>query len=353
VILGAGLAVLAAAAPGDVAGAHSSPDVVLKWNQLIQSTLPPPGNPLTPRFYAMTHIAMFDAVNAIEREFEPYRVRLRSGARGSTTAAAAQAAHDVLVALNPTSAPAYDEALAADLGDNPSGFVRRGAAIGARVASEVLAWRQQDGWVASTFPPYVEPPLPGRWQPTPPAHAGRRVHPSPAGRADGARLGDPVPSPAPSAAHEPAIRGRSQRGQAPGQIGRRGTDRGADGHRPAVVGRGHDDRFFPAWNNVARDVARGLPLVDTARVFVLVNVSIHEALQTTQASKFVYGMWRPVTAIRAADLDLNPETDPDPTWLPLITTPPIRRMPATWRPSAPARRARSSSCPGRTTCPWP
>ena len=75
---------------------------------------------------------------------------------------------------------------------------------------------------------------------------------------------------------------------------------------------------------MARDVvlARQLSLVETARVFVLVNVSIHDALQTTQASKFVYGVWRPVTAIRAADTDLNPDTDPDSTWLPLITTPP-------------------------------
>ena len=75
---------------------------------------------------------------------------------------------------------------------------------------------------------------------------------------------------------------------------------------------------------MTRDVvlARNLSLVETARVFVLVNVSIHDALQTTQASKFVYGVWRPVTAIRAADTDLNPDTDPDSTWLPLITTPP-------------------------------
>ena len=46
-----------------------------------------------------------------------------------------------------------------------------------------------------------------------------------------------------------------------------------------------------------------------ARLFVLVNVSIHDALQTTHASKFVYGVWRPVTAIRAADTDLNAGTD--------------------------------------------
>ena len=46
-------------------------------------------------------------------------------------------------------------------------------------------------------------------------------------------------------------------------------------------------------------------------MFVLVNVSIHDGLQTTQASKFVYGLWRPVTAIRQADTDLNPATEAD------------------------------------------
>jgi hypothetical protein len=171
-IFGATLvAALAAAAGHDIEATHSSAAVVLKWNQLLQSTLPQPGNPQTPRFYSMMHIAMFDAINAIEREFEPYRVRLRPGLGGSTEAAAAQAAHDVLVALNPSATAAYDEALAADLGDRPSEFVRRGAEIGAHIAKEILAWRQNDGWVVSAFPPYAEPPLPGRWQPTPPANA--------------------------------------------------------------------------------------------------------------------------------------------------------------------------------------
>ena len=65
------------------------------------------------------HIAIFDAVNAIEREFEPYRVRLRGWAGGSPHAAAAQAAHDVLVALIPDSTAIYDAALAEQLGEHP------------------------------------------------------------------------------------------------------------------------------------------------------------------------------------------------------------------------------------------
>ena len=78
------------------------------------------------------------------------------------------------------------------------------------------------------------------------------------------------------------------------------------------------------WNSIVRDVTRErrLSLVETARAFVLVNVSIHDALQTTQTSKFVYGLWRPVTAIRQADPNLHPGITPDPTWLPLLGTPP-------------------------------
>jgi hypothetical protein len=92
----------------------------------------------------------------------------------------------------------------------------------------------------------------------------------------------------------------------------------------AASGTGTATNYASIWNNIARDVtqARGLSLIETARVFVLLNVSIHDGLQTTQVSKFVYGLWRPVTAIRGAADDLNPATDADPTWLPLLPTPP-------------------------------
>jgi hypothetical protein len=324
-ILGATLAAVATVTTGhDIEANHSPAAVVLKWNQILQSSLPQPGNPLTPRFYAMTHIAMFDAINALERDFEPYRVRLRPGLWGSSEAAAAQAAHDVLVALNPTATAAYDAALAEDLGSKPSGFVRRGAEIGAFVAREILMWRQQDGWVVPAFPPYVEPPLPGLWQPTPPANAAATFthlqHAAPMALVSATQV-LPLPPPSLTSARYAADLNEVK------LVGK--SDSGARTEDQTAIARlwsgvGTTTGFFPVWNNVARDVvlARNLSLVETARVFVLVNVSIHDALQTTQASKFVYGVWRPVTAIRAADTDLNPDTDPDPAWLPLITTPP-------------------------------
>ena len=78
------------------------------------------------------------------------------------------------------------------------------------------------------------------------------------------------------------------------------------------------------WNNVARDTARskGLDLVDTARVFALLDVSMNDSILTSQSSKFVYGLWRPVTAIRRAAEDMNDLTEADPTWSSLLTTPP-------------------------------
>jgi hypothetical protein len=82
--------------------------------------------------------------------------------------------------------------------------------------------------------------------------------------------------------------------------------------------------FQHVWNIVADTVAQsqGLSLIDTARLFALLNVSLHDGLQTSFTSKFTYGLWRPVTAIRRAAEDLNPDTDPDATWTPLLATPP-------------------------------
>jgi hypothetical protein len=85
-----------------------------------------------------------------------------------------------------------------------------------------------------------------------------------------------------------------------------------------------DIGFFHVWHMVARDLAasQGLSLVDTARMFVLLTVGLHDGLQTSFTSKFTYGLWRPITAIRRAGEDQNPATDADPTWTPLLPTPP-------------------------------
>ena len=309
----------------EVRAGESAAGVILEWNQILQDTIPKPVGVLSPRYYAMMHIAMFDAVNTVDREFEPYRVR-RHGAGGSAEAAAAQAAHDVLVAINPSAAGVYDAALAQQLGTQPSGFVRRGAAVGAFVAGEILAWRQNDGWIVTSPVPYSEPALPGRWQPTPPGNAAAAFthlqHAAPMALLSSTQF---LPSPPPSLTSEKYAADFNEvkvlgRVDSPART----AEQTAIARLWAGAGIGGATDFFAVWQNVARDVARdrNLSLVETARLFALMNVSIHDGLQTTQTSKFVYGVWRPLTAIRGAADDLNATTDADPGWLSLLGTPP-------------------------------
>jgi hypothetical protein len=67
---------------------------------------------------------------------------------------------------------------------------------------------------------------------------------------------------------------------------------------------------------------RNLDIVDSARMFAAVLMSVADASIAIWYSKHHYGFWRPITAIRLADTDGNPATSPDPAWTPVIATPP-------------------------------
>ena len=155
-LFGATVAVALLAGTGlELRATRPTANIVIEWNQILQDTIPGAGGVMAPRFYSMVHIAMFDAVNAIEREYTPYRVRLRDRGRGSPEAAAAQAAHDVLVALNRRR---WRSMLRRSSGSSarrlPSSCagVRRSARGSPR---KMLAWRQNDGWMVTGVPPYV------------------------------------------------------------------------------------------------------------------------------------------------------------------------------------------------------
>jgi hypothetical protein len=297
----------------------ASADVVLEWNQLLQATLPANASLAAPRFYAMMHIAMFDAANSVEREYSSYRVKARHGWGGSAEVAAAQAAHDVLVALIPASTTVYDAALAARL-DGVWPHLASSVGIGSLVAREILAWRQDDGW-AATPPPYVLPPFPGLWQPAPGA-AVFTQYPQviPFALLTGTQY---LPSPPPTLTSERYAKDFDE-------VKRLGSatsaERTIDQTQIArlFAALGTRTNLYMLWNNVARDLVRerNLDLLEAARLFVLLNVGIIDGVQTTMSSKYVYGLWRPVTAIQRAGEDLNPLTDADPGWTPLLTTPP-------------------------------
>ena len=301
------------------------PNIVVQWNQILQMLFgPAPGTQL--RALPMMHIAMFDAINSIEDVYTPYRVHIKGSRGASAEAAAAQAARDVLATLYPAQQGTFDAALAEQLASVPPGLARQGREIGRQAAQAVIEWRTGDGWptVIAPDPAYVLPPFPGLWQPTPPANsfATFTFYPNvvPFAMLTSTQF-LPVPPPTlTSARYARDFNEVKLLGSAASAV------RSIEETLMAQVFGGVNTTigFFHVWNIVAGTVAQqqGLSLLDTARTFVLVNVGLHDGLQTSFTSKFVYGLWRPVTAIRRADEDLNPDTAPDPMWTPLLPTPP-------------------------------
>jgi len=315
--------VVAALGLASVPAGATNADVIVEWNQLLQAHIPSTASLLTPRYFAMLHIAMFDAANAIEHQYSPYHARLAAYPGASPEAAAAQAGHDVLAALIPTpdAKAVFDAALQARLAAIPPWRAAAGVAVGRRAASDIIAWRATDGSSAPN-PPFVLPLLPGLWQPTStqPAAFVNFGKVTPFALLTSTQY---LPDPPPTLTSERYTADWDEvrlLGSATSTV--RTAEQTQTARLFASVGNG--TIHFMMWNLVARDVARqsNWSLLETARLFALMNAAMHDGLQTSHTSKFVYGLWRPVTAIRRADEDLNPATVADPVWTPLITTPP-------------------------------
>jgi hypothetical protein len=299
-----------------------SGDVVFHWNEILMQSLPSTPAPV-PLFrnMALVQVAVFDAVNAIDRSYEPYAADVKASRGASKEAAAAQAAHDTLSALYPSRQAVFDAALAEDLADIPQDRARRGIAVGQEVARQILQLRADDG--ASTPVAYTPPNNdPGQWQPTPPdnspAGAANVPHITPFAIESNSQF-RPAPPPALTSAEYAAAFNEVK------EIGSvNSTSRTADQTETAMLWR-LPLTNLQVWNRIAQDVAdaRDTNLADTARLFALLNVSINDGLHTSFASKFHYALWRPVTAIRRAGEDRNPATTPDPKWTTLHpSTPP-------------------------------
>jgi hypothetical protein len=332
--LRAGVALAAVAACGAFtaaaeAGWAEDREVVIEWNGLLTASMPPTAGLFTPRYYAMLHIAMFDAANSVERDYEPYHIAVQANPAASVEAAAAQAARDVLAALVPAAEASFDAALQNRLAKIHPMRAARGAAIGKTVAQAILDWRTGDGAEQPNLP-YVPPALTGVWQPASPGQVAAFVQfanvapfalPTPT-------LHFSVPSPLLNSAEYAAD---VEQVKSVGSID--SAVRTADQTLTArlFAGAGYTPSLpFALWNHVTRDVARAksLSLVATARAFALVNAAMHDGVQSTHTAKYIYGLWRPIHAIRRADEDLNDQTAADPSWTPLINTPPYPSHPS-------------------------
>ena len=275
------------------AGGHGRPAgddaaVITEWNAIAEGVVPTSAGPVLARNYSMMHIAMFDAVNAIEGGYQAYRVRLPASRFASSEAAAAQAAHDVLVSLQPAGTATYDAALAARLAKIPAGRAQYGVQIGREVAKKVLQWRLNDGW--ETPQSYTPPALPGLWQPTPPNFPTAAF----------VQAGDSKPLAVPTPYYfmprrPPALNSQEYADAVDDIMEIGGVTSAVRTAEQTLQARlwasvGYVTNWGGAWNQVARDLARArkLSIVDSARLFVLLNVSMQDSVHTAQASKFVF-----------------------------------------------------------------
>jgi len=306
--------------------AAKSVNPVVQWNRTLLVIVRTPGaQPATvhpTRSFAIMHAAIYDAVNAIDRTHEPYLVRLTAVPRvASQDAAAASAAHEVLVSLYPKFQTLLDAQLQQSLSSIHDGQDQaEGIAIGKTVADQILALRSNDGSNAPPVP-FVFGSAPGDYQSTPPNFPKQpqfthwsHVTPFALERANQFRPGPP-----------PALTSDSY-SDVFNEVKSLGIA-GSTSSTPdqALTGRFWNGAIQNYWNEITQTATlrHELTTAQSARLFALLNFSLADGVIAFYDAKYTYNFWRPVTAIREAATDANPETLPDPNWLPEVgnTTP--------------------------------
>ena len=301
--------------------AAQSVNQVLQWNRTLLVIVRTPGaQPATvhpTRSFAIMHAAMYDAVNAIDGAHTPYLVHFTDVSRSaSQDAAAAAAAHEVLVTLYPQFQTQLDEQLLQVLAQIPEGADKaQGISIGQAVADRILALRSNDGANAQPIP-FVFGNAPGDYQSTPPNFPRQpqfthwsRVTPFALERADQFRPGSP-----------PVLTSDTY-SDAFNEVKALGiVNSTASSADEALTGRFWNGAIQNYWNEITQTaaLAHDLTTARSARLFALLNLTLADGVIAFYDAKYTYDFWRPVTAIRAADTDNNPETPADPNWLPEV-----------------------------------
>ena len=301
--------------------APTSPDQVIKWNRILLGILRTPGaQPATihpTRSMAILHAAVYDAVDAIAKTSAPYLVQLEAPRHASEPAAAAAAAHAVLVRLYPGQAAALDADLAVSLSQVPDGKAKdQGVRVGEQAAAAILTLRADDG-SAPTPITFVPGSNPGDYQLTPPRFVQPVFTHWPFVQPFALRSANQFRPPPPPAVTSPTYTDSFDEVKSLGAVA--STTRTDDQTQIA--------RFWGApiqnyWNEIAQTaaLAHGTTLVQNARLFALLDLTLADSVIAFYDAKYMYHFWRPITAIRAADNDGNPATAGDPNWTPLATT---------------------------------
>ena len=327
------------AVSGGYAQAQANEDAVTAWNATagdaaIAAGLAPDGNPLyESRLYAVMHLAIHDALNAIDRRSRPYAVDLPANPGASPEATVAAAARDVLVPLLTQLPPPfvsiraveiveghYMDALAA-IPDGPA--KTQGVELGQAAAGALLALRAADGSDTPLLDfAYPQGTDPGEYRFTPGfpfAFAPGWADVTPFVLKDSSQF---RPGP-PYAVTSKKYTADFNEVKALGGDGV--TTRSARTAEQTEIARFWVESSPLQWNRIARTVSgsEGLDMWENARLFGLLNIALADGYIGSFETKYHYNYWRPVTAIQTAETDGNPSTSADPTWTPLVETPPI------------------------------
>ena len=290
-------------------------DVIMDWNTKadaigIEKQLP---NVPNARGLAMLHIAMFEAVNAIDRRYAPYKLNLAAERTTSKEAAAASAAYDILVALYPDQKADLDATLAASLsGIAETEAKSKGIELGKKAAAGIIALRANDSSdKTENYRPYTTP---GIYVPTtlPIESTSPALTPWVMGTGSQFR-----PGPPPALSSETWTRDLNEIRE----IGSRNSSKRTA--EQTNIGRFWFQTGPRTYNPIVKQIAmaRKMDVVDCARLFALSSIAGVDAFIAVFDAKYIYNLWRPVTAIRNADLTSNAATPREESWTPLGVTP--------------------------------
>lgn len=308
-------------------GHTASGDVILDWNQALLDAVKTTNlnPPRAARAMAMTHLAMFNAVNAVDQTHHSYGgFGLLANPGTSREAAAVEAAYNVLTNLFPTQAGAFTAARGNSLAAIPDGQAKTdGIDLGLAAANHMLALRANDG--SDNVVPYVPGSDPGDWQTTPPAHAPALLpqwaNVTPFAMTSGSQFRLPGPPALDSAEWATAFNQVKEIGS------KTSATRTADQTEIAYFWADGAGTFTPPghWNHIAQEAAaaHGYDISQNARLFALLGMAVADASISCWDNKYAYNFWRPITAIRNAETDGNDATVDDDAWEPLIVTPPF------------------------------
>jgi hypothetical protein len=314
--------------------AAADPAVVTEWNEIAVKTITSPApdgvgkaNAESFLWFSFVQAAVYNAVNGITGKYELYRSNAKGPKGASPQAAAAAAAHRILrtyFGADATIAANLDAALAASLAQIPDGRSKnQGIRYGRRAAARIIALRANDGRFADVT--FTVPVAPGVWRPTPPAMAP--FFDPWLGQVDPLTLNSPSqfrPGPPPainSSLYVQELEEVRDYGISTNSL------RSPEQTETALF---ISDTAGAALQAGLRDqvTRRHLGISASARLLAAVDISLADAIIAVWDGKYHYGWWRPITAIREAETDGNPDTAAVAGWTPLLVTPPYPDWPS-------------------------